>query len=488
MTSYNLSAFAGAGAQFFDNNGNPLVGGKIYTYVAGTTTPIATYTTSAGTVANTNPIILDSGGRTTNEIWQAIGTAVKYVLYTSTSTLIGTYDNVPSINDPYNINNQLGSVAGTNAITATASPTLTAYVTGAIYSFIAVNTNTAAATLSIDGLPAKSITINGTAASKAGNIQAGKVTLVTYDGVTFQLLNNVIWGGSQSGGTMDYVTATNCVWNYGSIYSLFTPLATDSGGTGLASSGAAGNVLVSNGTIWTSQSMALPVTGTVSGLKVNASSTTAVVVTASTVVLNSTYASYAASSVNVTINPSTSGANGLDTGTVASATWYSVWVIYNGTTVAGLLSTSATAPTLPSGYTHKARVGWVQTGTAPAFLPTIQYGRRAQYVSRSAGMWVMASGAAALWTTVATGGFVPTTASTLYFTVAMQSSAGSVAVSANNTPSSVTTGGVVQFTTNGTYVSYANLNGSVVLESTNIYWYSVGASNVLYIQGWDDNF
>ena len=49
--------------QAFDNNGDPLAGGKIYTYSAGTTTPKATYTTAAGDVENTNPIILDSAGR-----------------------------------------------------------------------------------------------------------------------------------------------------------------------------------------------------------------------------------------------------------------------------------------------------------------------------------------------------------------------------------------------------------------------------------------
>jgi hypothetical protein len=55
-----LSPLAGAGWQFFDNNGIPLAGGLIYTYAAGTTTPQATYTTSAGNIANANPIVLDS--------------------------------------------------------------------------------------------------------------------------------------------------------------------------------------------------------------------------------------------------------------------------------------------------------------------------------------------------------------------------------------------------------------------------------------------
>lgn len=49
--------------QFLDVNGKPLVGGCVFTYAAGTTSPLATYTDSTGTTQNTNPVILDSSGR-----------------------------------------------------------------------------------------------------------------------------------------------------------------------------------------------------------------------------------------------------------------------------------------------------------------------------------------------------------------------------------------------------------------------------------------
>ena len=262
MTSYNLSSFAGAGAQFFDDNGNPLTGGKVYTYAAGTTTPLATYTTSAGTVANTNPIILDAAGRTPNEIWLVAGTLYKFIVQTSVSVLVGTYDGLPAINDPYSINSLLGSVTGTNAIAAVATPSLTAYAAGATYAFIAANSNTAAATLSIDGLPATSITKNGSATLTAGDVQIGKLTWVQYDGTTFQLINNIIYGGS----------ITN-----GNIVSLTTPLGAASGGTGLSTITAnsvmlgngistvqtvapstSGNVLTSDGTTWSSARSLIP--------------------------------------------------------------------------------------------------------------------------------------------------------------------------------------------------------------------------------------
>lgn len=95
----NLSAFAGAGAQLFDNNGDPLSGGLIYTYEAGTTTPWATYTSEAGTTPNANPIVLDSAGRTPAEIWLDAGYAYKFVVRNSAGVLIGTYDDVPGIGD-----------------------------------------------------------------------------------------------------------------------------------------------------------------------------------------------------------------------------------------------------------------------------------------------------------------------------------------------------------------------------------------------------
>jgi len=92
--SVNLSLFAGAGWQFFDNNGVPLAGGLLYTYAAGTTTPQTTYTTSAGNIANSNPIVLDSAGRVPNEIWLTSTLLYKFLLKTSVGTQIASYDNI----------------------------------------------------------------------------------------------------------------------------------------------------------------------------------------------------------------------------------------------------------------------------------------------------------------------------------------------------------------------------------------------------------
>jgi hypothetical protein len=94
----SLSCFAGVGWQFLDNNANPLTGGLLRTYAAGTTTPATTYTTSAGNVAHTNPIVLDAAGRVpSGEIWLTSAAIYKFSVETSTGVLIATYDNVPGI-------------------------------------------------------------------------------------------------------------------------------------------------------------------------------------------------------------------------------------------------------------------------------------------------------------------------------------------------------------------------------------------------------
>jgi len=98
MTVY-LSAFAGAGAQFFDDDNQVLSGGKIYTYAAGTTTPLATYTSSLGSMYNGNPIILDSGGRLPEDMWLSQGLTYKFVLADANDVQIGVYDDIPGIND-----------------------------------------------------------------------------------------------------------------------------------------------------------------------------------------------------------------------------------------------------------------------------------------------------------------------------------------------------------------------------------------------------
>jgi hypothetical protein len=78
--------------QFFGTDGLPLVGGKLYTYAAGTTTPLASYTDHTGVTENTNPVILDSNGEA--DVWLPETTSYKYILKDSNDVTLYTVDYV----------------------------------------------------------------------------------------------------------------------------------------------------------------------------------------------------------------------------------------------------------------------------------------------------------------------------------------------------------------------------------------------------------
>jgi hypothetical protein len=132
--AYNLSPVAGAAAQFFTDDGVPLSGGKIFTYLSGTTTPATTYTTSAGDVPHTNPIILDSAGRVpTGEVWVDGSIRYKFVIKTSTDVLIGTYDNLsglPSAGTQSQVVATQGQTIFTGLVYTTGNFSLSVFVNG----------------------------------------------------------------------------------------------------------------------------------------------------------------------------------------------------------------------------------------------------------------------------------------------------------------------------------------------------------------------
>lgn len=110
--------------QYFDNNGDPLAGGFVYTYIAGTTTPQVTYSDSTLTVPsqNTNPVQLDSSGRAA--IWLGTGLSYKFVYADSTTAVIKTVDNIvnPSPATPYAVN-----IGGTGSATVVSAPTASSW-------------------------------------------------------------------------------------------------------------------------------------------------------------------------------------------------------------------------------------------------------------------------------------------------------------------------------------------------------------------------
>jgi hypothetical protein len=80
--------------QFFDANGDPLAFGKIYTFIAGTNTPLATYTDHTAGTANSNPIQLDAGGYA--DIWLT-SSSYKISVHDANDVPLYTIDGVPGL-------------------------------------------------------------------------------------------------------------------------------------------------------------------------------------------------------------------------------------------------------------------------------------------------------------------------------------------------------------------------------------------------------
>ena len=278
---------------------------------------------------------------------------------------------------------------------------------------------------------------------------------------------------SSTQGTILYRNAT--VW---------TALATGTSGQFLQTQGSAANPQ------WAT--VTSPAITSASGLKVTNNATTPntqIDITADAASLRSaSNLSIYVSSVSVTVNFSTVGANGIDTGSIAASTWYHVYLINNGTTTAGLVSLSATAPTLPSGYTYVMRVGAMRTNASSQLLKTLQYGNRTQYIATGAtastNLPTMASGLASAWTAVSVSNFVPPTAPRII----------GIINNANNSS-------LIQVAPNNSYLTnFSSVNGSAlwsnnyggngmfdfVLESSNIYWGAQSPQQSIFAFGWID--
>jgi hypothetical protein len=187
----NLSALAGAGQQFFTDNGVILSGGKLYSYAAGTTTPQTTYTSASGSTAHTNPIVLNSAGRVaTGEIWLTAGENYKFVLYTSNDVLIASWDNITGINGTGITSNAVNveyDPAGTGAVATTVQAKLREVVS--VKDFGAVGNGVADDTAAIQA--AINATVNG------GMLLLPVGTYLVSDTLTFTA--NIVFQGQGEG-------------------------------------------------------------------------------------------------------------------------------------------------------------------------------------------------------------------------------------------------------------------------------------------------
>jgi hypothetical protein len=124
-----------------DSNGDPVNAAKVCTYTAGTTTPLATYSDSALTIPNANPIRTDSAGRFV--AWLTTGLTYKIIYQDSTGTagvcdgaVITTVDNilaVPGVTNPTTnlgiVDVRLSLTSGTPVTTSDVTAATTIYVT-----------------------------------------------------------------------------------------------------------------------------------------------------------------------------------------------------------------------------------------------------------------------------------------------------------------------------------------------------------------------
>lgn len=186
--------------QFFDDDGAPLAGGKVYTYSAGTTTPKATYTNSSETTPLSNPVILDSAGRATIWITGSYFIEVK----TSADVLVKNTDNITAFNTTASSINSLlpsqGGNAGKSLVTDGSNVSWGAAPAGT--GWVPIKTVTAAAVSSVDF-------VNGT----SGVILDGTYTIyaVVISGLVPASSNVALWmrtstnaGSSYDNGASNY--------------------------------------------------------------------------------------------------------------------------------------------------------------------------------------------------------------------------------------------------------------------------------------------
>ncbi len=322
--------FAGAGMQIgfllsqVRYASGTLAGGKAYFYEAGTTTNKAVYTDIGLTTPAANPYTLDANG---TALLYGNGT---YRVVIKTSALATVYDR-----DNVRFEDILGGIAGNGTGNITGYDNLT--ITGkATIPTLVVTT--------LDNITTANIT---TANVTTANITTGNITNLVVTDNTPTFVDNTVNGADLIDNTItnakfidNTINGTKMLDNTISLTKLVN------GGTTVAQLSAFKNLKVTT-----------------------PADNQSVTITADKVVAtDNTDTPKVLSTVSLTVNLDNAGANGLDSGSLAANTGYYLYVIDNGATTAGLASTSATTPVMPTGYTYKALVGWCTTdNTATPF-------------------------------------------------------------------------------------------------------------------------
>lgn len=199
----------------------------------------------------------------------------------------------------------------------------------------------------------------------------------------------------------------------------------------------------------------------------------------------------------ITISLSSSGLNGLDTGSEASNTWYYFYVVYNPTTrvVGGLFSASATSPTLPSGFTKYRLLGQTRNNASSNFLGWVQFGkgreRKYYYDDENvANLQVLSGGASTSWTDINVRAFVPAPSNYGMFGYVYQGNGtytwGRLRTNGSSvTPQFIAVAGVSSFlaTATANVIFRVRTDSSGIVEYSN---YTSGCESYIWVAGYID--
>lgn len=365
-------------------------------------------------------------------------------------------------------------------------------------------TNGAASTLAVDGGTVFPIQTSPGVAVASGVLVAGTPFTFTFNSSQSAWILNGFYNSTIAAGSVVTSMLADANVTYAKIQNVTQGKML---GRYTASDGVIQEVTVSTGlnlnTSTGNLTAAYPPAGAFKNLVIKVASNTTVTVAAD-FVTTTNGTSFQTTAVSCTINMATTGINGLDTGAIASATWYYVWVdaTASGTTgcTASLQSTANGTFTgnLPSTYTYYARVGAVRTAAGVAqLLGTWQFGRRAQYVVNLAQTTALpqiqaaATGSISVptYTAVSVSSFVPTTASVIHLMMQSFTVNGIIMIAPNGSY------GNINSTTNpapvtsfyyGTSSAISSAQASLLLESSNIY-IVINAGGIVGALGWEDN-
>lgn len=343
----------------------------------------------------------------------------------------------------------VGTVVGTNTLTFTPGanqPAVGAYVNNSRFDFVAVATSTGAVTLQVNALSPLPVYKPGGSQATTGDVVNGSY----YEVVFLQALNTGV-GGFQIASSLPSASVSPV--DVGSVKGL---LVTNNGST---------------------PNTKINVTGASAVLATTAGSPVFV------------------ASPSVTIDLTTTGANGMDTGSRPTSGWVYCYLISTGSVTAGLATaTSPTSggPTMPGGYSYRTYVGAMFCDGSQNLMRTRQLGREATYVVTPATNTTnnpsIASGIAT--STVALTSLAPLTAATVDVIVGVTSTNGITLFVGPSSNYTVGTGAVpfISYTSGGTGAITTTVVGRIVLEAYSVYYSSSASHGYANLKGWTDYY